>query len=167
MFSYADPSYNTGAKTHQNNALSLLCCCSALGRHPAPSTSRCCAAQRVTRHPKTRWWRGRGPQTRCWRQGREPQTRRLPMRYGKAPRISLIMPPFKIVGLANSLRGLAQQRKASSLLRRRRGRAPRGKLRRRNHCCSPLTPLLQLWGPFLLTTGAGLGRQAGYILHSS
>ena len=28
-------------------ALSLLCCCSALGRHPAPSTRRCCAAQRV------------------------------------------------------------------------------------------------------------------------
>ena len=33
--------------------------------------------------------------------------------------------------------------KASSLLRRRRGRAPRGKLRRRNQrCCSPLTPPL-------------------------
>jgi hypothetical protein len=28
-------------------SLSLLCCCSALGRHPAPSTRRCFAAQRV------------------------------------------------------------------------------------------------------------------------
>ena len=36
------------------------------------------------------------------------------------------------------------------------------KLRRRNHCCSPLTPpLLQLWKPSLLRTGAGLGRLAG------
>ena len=31
-----------------------------------------------------------------------------------------------------------------SLLRRRRGRTPRGKMRRRNQLCSPLTPLLQL-----------------------
>jgi hypothetical protein len=29
------------------SSLSLLCCCSALGRHPAPSTRRCCAAHRV------------------------------------------------------------------------------------------------------------------------
>ena len=35
------------------------------------------------------------------------------------------------------------------------------KLRRRNRRCSPLTPLLQLWGPFLPTTGAELGRLAG------
>jgi hypothetical protein len=84
-----------------------------------------------------------------------------PLRYGKASRIALILPLVKSVALTNSLRGLAQQRKASSLLRRGRGRAPRGKLRRRNHCCSPLTPLLQLWEPFLLRTGAGLGRLAG------
>jgi hypothetical protein len=44
------------------------------------------------------------------------------MRYCKGSRISLILPPFKTVALANSLRGLAQPRKASSLLRRRRGR---------------------------------------------
>ena len=42
-----------------------------------------------------------------------PQTRRL-MRFGKASRISLILPLFKTVALANRLRGLAQQRKASS-----------------------------------------------------
>ncbi len=70
------------------------------------------------RHPKTRWWQGRGQQTGCWRQGRGPQTRRLPMRYGKGSRKTLILPLFKIVALANSLRGPAQQRKASSLLRR-------------------------------------------------
>jgi hypothetical protein len=57
------------------------------------------------------------------------------MRYGKASRISLILPLFKT---ANSLRGLAQQKKASSLLRRIRGRASRGKLRRRNYCCSTM-----------------------------
>ena len=55
-----------------------------------------------------------------------------------------------------------KQRRASSLLRRRRGRAPRSKLRRRNQSYSPLTPpLLQLWEPFLMRTGAGLGRLAG------
>ena len=106
-------------------------------RDVRPSTRHFCgAAQRVRiRGPRDRW-QGRGPQTRCWRQGRGPQTRRL-MRYGKASRISLILPLFKTVALANSLRGLAQQRKASSLLRRRRVRAPRGKLRRRNQRCSP------------------------------
>jgi len=36
----------------------------------------------------------------------------------------------------------------------------RGKLRRRNQRYSPLTPLLQLWEPFLLTTGAGIGQLA-------
>ena len=35
----------------------------------------------------------------------------------------------------------------------------RVKLRRRNQRCPLLTPLLQLWEPCLLTTGAGLGRQ--------
>ena len=35
------------------------------------------------------------------------------------------------------------------------------KLRRRNQRCSPLTPLLQLWGAFLQTTGAELGRLSG------
>jgi hypothetical protein len=40
------------------------------------------------------------------------------MRYGKGSRKTLILPLFKTVALANSLRGPAQQRKASSLLRR-------------------------------------------------
>ena len=57
--------------------------------------------------------------------------------------------------------GLAHQRKTSRLPRRRRELAPRGKLHRPNHCCSPLTPLLQTWDPFLLRTGAGLGRLTG------
>ena len=34
-------------QNHPRSSLSLLCCCSALGRHPAPSTRCCCAAQRV------------------------------------------------------------------------------------------------------------------------
>jgi hypothetical protein len=34
-------------QNHPRHSLLLLCCCSALGRHPAPSTCRCCAAQRV------------------------------------------------------------------------------------------------------------------------
>jgi hypothetical protein len=35
-------------RQHQpRSSLSLLCCCPALGRHPAPSTRRCCSAQRV------------------------------------------------------------------------------------------------------------------------
>ena len=54
-----------------------------------------------------------------------------------------------------------KQSKTRRIMSRRRGRAPRVKLRRRNLCCSPLTPLLQLWEPFLLRTGAGLGRLAG------
>jgi hypothetical protein len=45
---------------------------------------------------------------------------------------------------------------------KKRSQAPRVKLRRRNQrCCSPQTALLQLWKPFLPTTGAGLGRLAG------
>jgi hypothetical protein len=44
---------------------------------------------------------------------------------------------------------------------RRSGRAPRVKLRGRNHCCWPMTSLLQLWEPFLLRTGAGRGRLVG------
>ena len=62
-------------------------------------------------------------------------------------------------------RGLAyKQSKARKIMIRRRGRAPRVKLRRRDHCChccSPLTPLQQLWKPSRLRTGAGLGRLAG------
>ncbi len=43
--------------------------------------------------------------------------------------------------LASRLGERGKPTKAISLLRRRRGRAPRGKLRRRNQrCCSPLTP---------------------------
>jgi hypothetical protein len=38
------------------------------------------------------------------------------MRYGKASRISLILPLFKTDALAKSLRVLAHQRKAISLL---------------------------------------------------
>jgi hypothetical protein len=34
-------------QNHPRTSLSLLCCCHALGRHPAPSTHRCCAAHRV------------------------------------------------------------------------------------------------------------------------
>jgi hypothetical protein len=34
-------------------------------------------------------------------------------------------------------------------------------LRRRNQRCSPLTSLMQLWRPYLLRIGAGLGRQTG------
>jgi hypothetical protein len=34
-------------QNHPRSSLSLLFCFSALGRHPAPSTRRCCAAQRV------------------------------------------------------------------------------------------------------------------------
>jgi hypothetical protein len=59
------------------------------------------------------------------------------MRYGKFSRITLILPLFKTVALANSLRGLAQQSKASSLLRRRRGHAPQDKLRRLKQRHSP------------------------------
>ena len=74
----------------------------------------------------------------------------------------MMLPLFKTKALANSLRGSAyKQSMARKIMGRRRGRAPRVKLRRRNHCCSPLTPLLQLWEPFLLRTGAGLGRLAG------
>jgi hypothetical protein len=40
----------------------------------------------------------------------------IAMFYGKASRISLILPLFKTDALANSLRELAQQRKSSSLL---------------------------------------------------
>ena len=65
------------------------------------------------------------------------RTRRLPMRYGKTSCISLILFFLKTVTLPNRLRGPAQQRKTSSLKRRRRGCAPRGKLRRRNQCCLP------------------------------
>ena len=40
----------------------------------------------------------------------------------------------------------------------RRGRTPRVKLRRRDHCCSPEDlPSWQLWKPSPRTTGAGLG----------
>jgi hypothetical protein len=46
------------------------------------------------------------------------------MRYGKASRISLILPPFKTEALAKSLRALSLQGKAISLLRRKTGRAP-------------------------------------------
>ncbi len=74
---------------------------------------------------------------------------------------SLVLPLFKTDALANSLRALEQQRKTSSLLRKRTGRAPRVKLGRRSQRCSPQTALLQLWEPFLPTTGAGLGRLAG------
>ena len=38
-----------------------------------------------------------------WRQSSGPQTRRLTMRYGKALCISLILPLFKTVALANRL----------------------------------------------------------------
>ena len=63
---------------------------------------------------------------------------------------------------ANSLRRLAYEpSEARKNMSRRRGRAPRVNLRRRKHCCSPLTPLLQLWKPSPLRTGAGLGRLAG------
>jgi hypothetical protein len=82
------------------------------------------------------------------------------MRYAKAFRILLFLHLFMTDVLANNLRALAQQRKARSLLRRRRGRTPGGKLRRHNQRSSPLTPLLQLWQPFLMRTGAGLGRLA-------
>ena len=61
------------------------------------------------------------------------------MRYGKASHISLILPLFKADALAKSLRALAHQRKASSLLRRSRGRATRVKLRRCSRRCSPET----------------------------
>ncbi len=50
--------------------------------------------------------------------------------------------------------------KQSAELSRRRGREPRGKLRRRNQSCSPLMALLQLWKPYVPTTGAGLGQLA-------
>jgi hypothetical protein len=83
------------------------------------------------------------------------------MRFGKTSLISLILPVFKKKTLANRLRGLAQQSKASSLLCRRRGRAPRVNLRRRSQRCSPLTFLLQRWQPFLQTTGAGHGQLEG------
>ena len=53
------------------------------------------------------------------------------MRCGMDSLISLILPLFKAKTLANGLRGLAQQKMASSLLHRRSGRAPRVKLRRR------------------------------------
>jgi hypothetical protein len=87
----------------------------------------------------------------------------MAMFCGKGSLISLILPLFKTKALANSLRGLAYKpSKERKIMSRRRGRAPRVKLRRRNHCCSPLTPpLLQLWKPSQLRTGAGLGLLAG------
>ena len=50
-----DPKEPRQAKTERGHAQTpsakspslLLCCCSVLGRHSAPSTSLCCAAQRV------------------------------------------------------------------------------------------------------------------------
>ena len=50
LFRSLKPSRHLARHLRQNHprcSLSLLCCCSALGRHPAPSTRRCCAAQRV------------------------------------------------------------------------------------------------------------------------
>jgi len=62
------------------------------------------------------------------------------MRYGKASRISSILPLLKTDALAKRLRALAHQRKTSSLLHnRRRGHTPRGTLRRRKQRCSSLT----------------------------
>ena len=87
----------------------------------------------------------------------------IAMLCGNGTLISLILPLFKTKALANSLRGSAYKKsKARKIMSRRSGHAPRVKLRRRNHCCSPLTtPLLQLWKPSPLRTGAGLGRLAG------
>ena len=54
------------------SSLTLFCCCSALGRHPASSTRRCCAAQRVR-------LRGLSPRpipagaVACWNVGRQGQ----------------------------------------------------------------------------------------------
>jgi hypothetical protein len=74
-----------------------------------------------------------------------------------------ILPVFKTKSLGNNLSGLTYtQNKERKIMSRRRGRSPRGKLRRRNHCCSTLTPpFLQFWKPSPLRTGAGLGRLAG------
>ncbi len=50
-FESETPGANTWRRHLRQNqprsSLTLLGCCSALGRHPAPSTRRCCAAQRV------------------------------------------------------------------------------------------------------------------------
>ncbi len=67
------------------------------------------------------------------------------MLCGMGCHISLIASLFKTKVFANSLRGLAyKQSKARKIMimSRRRGRPPRVKLRRRNHCCSQLTPFL-------------------------
>jgi hypothetical protein len=64
---------------------------------------------------------------------------------------------------AQEFEGTDTSEKDMQSLHRRRGRAPRVrvKLRRRIQRCSPQTDLLPLWETFLPTTGAGLGRLTG------
>ena len=65
---------------------------------------------------------------------RQTDNRCSPTRKG-----SLISLFFKTKDLANRLRGPAKQRKTVSLLHRRRGREPRVKVHRHNHCYSPVS----------------------------
>ena len=157
--------------------------CSASFRHPAPSSRRCCAAQRVRlrglslrpipgvvasskTHLRMSNGKARAKQPRDTAEDAVLQLQALHHTHREATRLFLMAvregatetqiadalrqgfphvtdtASLKTVALAKSLlRALVQQRKTSSLLRRRRGRAPRVKLRRRNQlpqtpCCS-------------------------------
>ena len=79
---------------------------------------------------------------------------------GRTHRKSMRLKEMSALNQAGGKGETEKGKQPAQLLGRRRGRAPRGKLRRYNQRCSPLTALLQLWKPCLLTTGAGLGQLA-------
>ncbi len=140
--------------------LALLCCCSALGRRPAPSSRRCCAAQRVRLRGLSNTSRRRQPsETHLRMSGGKACGKQAAPYAGKQPDEGSAVTSRDTAAAENGVHRLATRtesqctskkcllpgrlwergkpRKASSLLRRRRGRAPRGKLRGRKQRCSP------------------------------